>query len=89
MIETYTLSEDQKAITCKRCKLTSYNPHDVEHRFCGHCHTFHDDIYPPAREWWLIHNNDGTLLHGGLPPVGKESTRTWLRRMLLGGIRKE
>jgi hypothetical protein len=28
--------------TCPACKRTSYSPHDIEHRYCGHCHRFED-----------------------------------------------
>lgn len=27
---------------CPQCKKVSYNPHDVEHRYCGWCHVFHE-----------------------------------------------
>jgi hypothetical protein len=47
-IETFTISEDGKSITCKRCQRTSHNPHDVETHYCGHCHAFHDEIWPPG-----------------------------------------
>jgi len=30
------------AITCARCGLTSWNPNDVRHRFCGKCSVFHE-----------------------------------------------
>ncbi len=33
-----------KSITCPFCKMTSYNPNDIEQRYCGNCHAFHDDI---------------------------------------------
>lgn len=32
------------SITCPRCRWTSYNPNDVEQRYCGHCHMFHEDM---------------------------------------------
>jgi ribosomal protein L37E len=31
------------AIRCRVCGMTSHNPNDVKHRYCGHCHAFHDD----------------------------------------------
>jgi hypothetical protein len=31
------------SITCPACGLTSYNPHDIEQRYCGHCHRFLDE----------------------------------------------
>ena len=46
--ETFTIADDGKSITCKRCKLTSYNPTDVAMHYCANCHVFHDDIWPPA-----------------------------------------
>lgn len=30
-------------IRCATCGLTSYNPNDVAHRYCGFCHVAHDD----------------------------------------------
>lgn len=53
MIETFTVAEDGKSITCKRCKKISYNYKDIEHHYCGYCHVFHDDLWPPARIWWI------------------------------------
>ncbi len=38
----YTVAPDGKSITCHRCGLTSYNQRDIEHRYCGECHRFHD-----------------------------------------------
>lgn len=28
------------SIQCPTCGRTSYNPHDVENRYCGYCHVF-------------------------------------------------
>ena len=53
LIQTFTVSADGKSITCLRCKRTSYHPDDVEKKYCGFCHAFHDDIWPPARAWWI------------------------------------
>lgn len=30
-------------ILCLRCKLRSYNPNDIEAKYCGCCHRFHED----------------------------------------------
>jgi hypothetical protein len=54
-IQTYEISPDGLSITCKRCKLTSHNPNDVAQRYCGRCHVFHENLWPPSREWWLTH----------------------------------
>jgi hypothetical protein len=52
-VETYIISHDGKSITCKRCGRMSHNPNDVAYLYCGHCHVFHDDLWPPARQWWI------------------------------------
>lgn len=52
-IKTYVLSEDGKAITCLGCNRTSYNHHDISRLYCGHCQLFHEDLWPPAREWFI------------------------------------
>jgi hypothetical protein len=31
-----------KAIICFTCGLVSHNPNDVEQRYCGNCHVFHE-----------------------------------------------
>lgn len=51
--DTFKISEDGRSITCLHCHRTSYHLKDVEHLYCGHCHVFHDDIFPPARASWI------------------------------------
>jgi hypothetical protein len=43
----------EESITCLRCKRTSHHPEDVAKHYCGHCHAFLDDLWPPAKKWWL------------------------------------
>ena len=31
-----------ESITCPSCGKTSYNPGDIQNRYCGNCHEFHD-----------------------------------------------
>lgn len=56
-ILTYQLGYDEELranwIKCLGCGLTSYLAQDIFHRYCGHCHVFHDDLWPPARKWWI------------------------------------
>jgi hypothetical protein len=37
----FTIAADRSSITCLCCGRTSYSPDDIEHRYCGFCHTFH------------------------------------------------
>lgn len=30
----------EPSITCPVCGMTSYNPNDIEHGYCGNCHAF-------------------------------------------------
>jgi hypothetical protein len=39
----YEIVEGGEAIKCLACGLTSHHPKDVEHRYCGKCHVFHND----------------------------------------------
>lgn len=32
------------SITCPACGKVSYNPNDIEQRYCGNCHLFHDQM---------------------------------------------
>jgi len=42
----YTLIDGPlPAIRCNGCGLTSYNQNDVEQRYCGRCHVFHEDTH--------------------------------------------
>lgn len=53
-LHTYLIREghDTRSITCLHCGLTSYHPQDMENKYCGKCHIFHDDIWPPSRVAW-------------------------------------
>lgn len=39
--KTFLLLEDGAAIQCLLCGLTSHHPTDVEQRYCGRCHRWH------------------------------------------------
>lgn len=46
---TYAILEARPgvpAIQCLKCGMVSFHPKDIEERYCGHCHEFHD----PAKE---------------------------------------
>lgn len=53
--DTYELIEDGRgqstgecdAIKCLVCGMVSYNPHDVEQKYCGSCHQFHEFLKLP------------------------------------------
>jgi len=55
--DTFTVSADGRSITCLRRRLTSHNRGDVENRYCARCRVFHEDIWPPLRQWWMDHPN--------------------------------
>jgi ribosomal protein S27AE len=38
------MQSQQPYIVCPRCGMVSHNPNDVEQRYCGNCHAFHDDM---------------------------------------------
>lgn len=35
--------EKQRGIFCFSCKKASYNANDIENRYCGFCHKFHEE----------------------------------------------
>ncbi len=41
-MKTYTISNDGRSITCLICNMTSYHPEDVNHKYCGNCHMYHE-----------------------------------------------
>lgn len=32
------------SIKCPKCRLVSYNTNDIQHKFCGNCHEWHEDM---------------------------------------------
>lgn len=38
------IDAEQRAIWCRACGQVSYSQHDVNNRYCGHCHLFHEGI---------------------------------------------
>lgn len=38
------LERTTESITCPKCGMTSYNPNDIKHRYCGNCNQFHDGL---------------------------------------------
>lgn len=49
---TYELSdiEGYPAIRCLLCNKASFSAGDIEHRYCGRCHIFHDVVVPSKSE---------------------------------------
>lgn len=44
---TYIIGTDDNGsqwIQCNQCNMKSYNSNDIEHKYCGFCHDFHDHI---------------------------------------------
>jgi hypothetical protein len=66
--QTYEIVEDGKAIKCLLCGLTSYHPKDVEHRYCGHCKAFHEDLAMARRV--AIARREGLTDGGGAEGTG-------------------
>lgn len=52
---TYDIDLNAPSITCKICGCTSFNVEDVARHYCGRCHVFHDDLWPPGREMLIGH----------------------------------
>jgi hypothetical protein len=52
MKPTYVIMGNGQAIKCLDCGLISFHPDDVQYRYCGHCHEFHEfkDIRARIRE---------------------------------------
>jgi hypothetical protein len=40
---SYTIAADGRSITFSPCGITSHNPNDLAHRYCGLCHRFIGD----------------------------------------------
>jgi len=38
----------EPSITCPECAMTSYNPNDIRHGYCGNCHRYTSDGNPYA-----------------------------------------
>jgi hypothetical protein len=42
-MNNYEITAAGKAIRCLICGAISYHPKDIEERYCGRCHIFHDE----------------------------------------------
>jgi hypothetical protein len=40
---TYDLERGGLSIRCRLCGRVSHHVGDVDNRYCGHCHLFHED----------------------------------------------
>lgn len=40
----YEILAEGRAIWCRRCGRTSWNPNDVKFRYCGWCHRWHERL---------------------------------------------
>lgn len=86
----YTIQNEGASITCLRCGMTSWHPQDVEHLYCGKCHTFH----APAGSLYLtdpMYRLLNAIRHGDTDPTLEEgrpfTIRMWkalLTRKLVG-----
>lgn len=63
VINTYTIDAEGKSITCLGCERRSWHTDDVANHYCGFCHVFHDDLWPPARAAWIKGRNEECSLH--------------------------
>ena len=49
---TFTIQTDaygNRWIRCLRCGMGSYNPNDIEQKYCGACHIFHAELNPDVK----------------------------------------
>jgi uncharacterized OB-fold protein len=84
---SFTISENGKAITCRKCGKTSHNPNDVAHHYCGQCRVFHD-VPELAGEAELIEatRDKAKELAAKLPPDVRFAVLTW--QPPVGGLQK-
>lgn len=97
MTRAYTIAPDGASITCHRCGRTSHNPNDVEQRYCGACHVFHDKlltvwvIYKQPKDFptsWVLRGQDARA-DGSIAPHAAShvaSTLEGARRGLPPGL---
>jgi acetyl-CoA carboxylase beta subunit len=43
VLERRAIESKAPSITCPTCGHVSYNGNDVRNRYCGYCHSFHED----------------------------------------------
>jgi hypothetical protein len=43
-------SSSPPSFVCPRCGAQSFNPNDIRERYCGRCHAFIVDEWPPSPE---------------------------------------
>lgn len=43
--------EGRVGIRCLTCQTTSFNPSDIDKKYCARCGRFHDDVIPTTEEF--------------------------------------
>ena len=43
-LEMWKNPEEFDHIKCPKCRGVSYNTNDIKHKYCGHCHEWHEDM---------------------------------------------
>lgn len=47
----YLIECEGRAIHCLTCGRVSHNKNDVKHRYCAHCHKYHEDANENLEMW--------------------------------------
>lgn len=42
--EMWTNPEEFPSIKCPKCRMVSYNTNDIDYKYCGKCHEWHDQM---------------------------------------------
>jgi len=80
--------------------MVSYNPNDIEHRYCGNCHSFHDGLRlpppippllppddPRAPKFWM--NETGGVLQQAVKDYLDDKTLTLAQVALMRAYLKQ
>lgn len=81
----YQLGEQngQKYIQCLTCKKKSFHPGDIKHKYCGHCHIFHDERVPKIACDFdgVINSYSSGWAEGALPDLPVPGAIEWLEEI--------
>lgn len=69
------MTTEQPSFTCPDCNMTSYNPNDILHRYCGNCHEFKGETDWPQIARAML-DNDKSFFEGMLSRIFGERKGT-------------
>lgn len=78
-----TAADGTRGIECFHCRKISYNLGDIENKYCGNCHIFHEGVLPRATDKSHLEKVAMSQLKNGQNgEISRQNTRETLSEFL-------